>query len=821
MAKLRVDKIAAPIVKDEFTGSVYFDGTGDYLEADLSTDAIGTGEFTIEMWIYPAVTSDTDNRRLIRIGPNNNANNIQILYNAGNSKIEVDQGSNELVNPGTTALSTESWSHVALTRQGTNNLKLFVNGVLDATATTSADISQTTVQIGDDSTLTDKGFTGYISNLRICKGHAVYTGNFTPPTRELEVHLGAKGVVFPAADNRTVLLACQSSTDVTAEATGRHRLTANGDATAADANPGLLRKTNITSTITETTGSVFFDGSGDKLQIADSTDFEFGSNPFTIEFWVYPTAFAATDVLVIKRDGATYAPFYLYINNGTLTFYSSSNGSSWDIASAYSFGHSLTLNVWQHIVLTRNGNEITAYLNGVRGNTITTSASLVDNAHPLGIGGDPGNADSSSMTGYISNLRICKGHAVYKSNFAVPTRELDVHPGPDDDRTVFLGLYDGENIFADKTGRHTIAAYGDRTSSPTPTATDSPIGITTLSPGLTREVDPTAGPTFQGGAGYTSQNWLTLPKGTTTERFPDFGAVDAASARGVFGGGRTPSYLNTIDYITISTTGNAQDFGDLTQARGYIASSSSRTRGVFNGGGVPGAVNTQDFITISSTGDASNFGELQTARYGAGNSSSSTRGVFGGGNPGPSNVIEFITIATTGSTQDFGDLTEARVYIGGCSSSTRGVFGGGSPSPGSNTIDFITISSTGNAVDFGDLTQGGGGVTGCSSPTRGLFAGRISGSDPYTYHDIIDYITIAALGNATDFGDLSVGAYYAAGCSSSILGVFGGLSTSSGVFTNTIDYVTIASTGDAADFGDLSAVRGVAAAVSNGHGGLG
>ena len=184
-------------------------------------------------------------------------------------------------------------------------------------------------------------------------------------------------------------------------------------------------------------------------------------------------------------------------------------------------------------------------------------------------------------------------------------------------------------------------------------------------------------------------------------------------------------------------------------------------------------------------------------------------------------MIEFITIATTGSTQDFGDLTEARVYIGGCSSSTRGVFGGGSPSPGSNTIDYITISSTGNAINFGDLTQEGGGVTGCSSPTRGLFAGRISGNDPYTYHNIIDYITIAALGNATDFGDLTVGAYYAAGCSSSILGVFGGLSTSSGSFTNTIDYVTIASTGDAADFGDLSAVRGVAAAVSNGHGGLG
>ena len=67
-----------------------------------------------------------------------------------------------------------------------------------------------------------------------------------------------------------------------------------------------------------------------------------------------------------------------------------------------------------------------------------------------------------------------------------PTRELEVHQGPDDDRTVLLACYDGENIFADKTGRHIIAAYGDRSSSPTPTATDSPIGITTNNPGLSK-----------------------------------------------------------------------------------------------------------------------------------------------------------------------------------------------------------------------------------------------------------------------------------------------------------------------------------------------
>ena len=115
------------------------------------------------------------------------------------------------------------------------------------------------------------------------------------------------------------------------------------------------------------------------------------------------------------------------------------------------------------------------------------------------------------LKGIFSNFRICKGHA-YKSNFAVPTRELDVHPGPDDDRTVLLTCYDGKNIFTDKTGRHIIAAYGDRTSSPTPTATDSPIGITTLSPGLDRDVDNTFGPTFQGGAGYHLTELVDITK---------------------------------------------------------------------------------------------------------------------------------------------------------------------------------------------------------------------------------------------------------------------------------------------------------------------
>ena len=563
---------------------------------------------------------------------------------------------------------------------------------------------------------------------------------------------------------------------------------------------GILRTDKISGleTPTAVTGSVEFDGNGDRLSVSTSSDLDL-TEDLTLELWIY-----------INSTPNNYITFFNTSSNGT---YTSETSIFWGKSEKYfalnvSGTTLLTVsipsdptNTWYHIAVTRSGSTTRLFLNGQEADSSTTSWSAIT-GETWYIGDRPSGAVSANypLDGYISNLRIIKGTALYTSDFTVPTHELEVIGD-----TSLLCCNNPDSAGAEGTGK-TVTVSGDAAAS-------------TFSPGLTR--DFTFGTEFRGVTTFDTQGYFVPPSGTTTERFPDFGAVDAASARGLFGGGRTPSYLNTIDYVTISTTGNAQDFGDLTQARGYIASSSSRTRGVFNAGATPGAVNTQDFITISSTGDALDFGEVQTARYGIGNCSSSIRGVFGGGNnPSNTNVIEFITIATSGNTQDFGDLTQARVYVGGCSSSTRGVFGGGSPTPGVNTIDYITISSTGNAVDFGDLTQGRTGVTGFSSPTRGVFGGGLSGSDPYTYHNIIDYITIAALGNATDFGDLSVGAYYAAGCSSNILGVFGGLSTSSGVFTNTIDYVTIASTGDAADFGDLSAVRGVAAAVSNGHGGL-
>ena len=295
--------------------------------------------------------------------------------------------------------------------------------------------------------------------------------------------------------------------------------------------------------------------------------------------------------------------------------------------------------------------------------------------------------------------------------------------------------------------------------------------------------------------------------------------------RGLFGGGYSPTLLNIIDYITINTQGNAVDFGDLTQARISQGGStcSSSTRGVWGGGrNVPSPnFNIIDYVTISSTGNALSFGSLLGTRHDLTGFSSSTRGIWAGNSPGVgtySNVIEYITISSTGNSISFGTLQETKAIAMSCASPTRGIIAGGLGGGGAvNTIDYVTIASTGNGVDYGDLTQARFCGGGCSSPTRGVFAGG-QGSNPYPNYNIIDYVTIATLGKAQDFGDLtSSGLNYISSCSSPTRGIFAGGGPTK---VNTIGYITITTTGNSVYFGDLTTVKNQTIACSNAHGGL-
>ena len=123
---------------------------------------------------------------------------------------------------------------------------------------------------------------------------------------------------------------------------------------------------------------------------------------------------------------------------------------------------------------------------------------------------------------------------------------------------------------------------------------------------------------------------------------------------------------NNIEFLTIATTGNSQDFGDLTSGRGNFTGLCSSTRGVFAGGSNP-ANNIIDFVTIATAGNASDFGDMFTGNTVAScSTSNNVRGVIIGGDLQPSNAftntMQHVTIATTGNTQDFGDMLTTGAY---------------------------------------------------------------------------------------------------------------------------------------------------------------
>lgn len=245
----------------------------------------------------------------------------------------------------------------------------------------------------------------------------------------------------------------------------------------------------------------------------------------------------------------------------------------------------------------------------------------------------------------------------------------------------------------------------------------------------------------------------------------DFGDLSVASAygsgasngtRGCFAIGYDGSNdVNTIDYFTIANTGNATDFGDLTLARWGAAGNHGLTRGLFAGGnqGPSGysKTNTIDYITIATTGNATDFGNLTRSTEFAGTASDATRALWAGGNS--SNIIDYVTVDTTGNATDFGDLTNTTSDSAGIGNGTYAIFKYGVNY--TDDLNVVAIQTPANATVFGTLTSNRLAPAGnVGDGTYGLFAGgRLENTGTPTNN--IDVITVATSGSATDFGNLT------------------------------------------------------------------
>lgn len=387
--------------------SNYFDGSGDYLSVADANALDFAGDFTVEAWVFVPTTSGS--ARTIIHKADTNVGYALVLISAGNVEVQCTS----LQFNSTSTLPLNQWNHVAMVRSGsgTNNVKFYLNGVLDGQGTnTTNTASSVTLGIGAVARSGAAGvnpLNGYISNVRTVAS-AVYTSAFTPSTTPL------------TAITNTSLLTCQSNRFID-NSTNAFTITRNGDTSVQAFQPFSPTVQYTPSTLG---GSGYFDGSGDSLSSVN-TPANFGSNNFTAEAWVWFTSNSGGYKPIMGNTGtADYQGWVLITEtNNALAVYAS-NGGSWAYNIVTSYVPSI--NCWTHLAYVRNGTTLTLYVNGVSIGTAAISTNSINSPSGAFYAGYypyfPGGA--RSLNGYISDLRLVNGTAVYTSAFTPPTAPL-------------------------------------------------------------------------------------------------------------------------------------------------------------------------------------------------------------------------------------------------------------------------------------------------------------------------------------------------------------------------------------------------------------
>jgi len=381
--------------------SNYFNGTSGYLNASANdVFAFGTGSFTVEAWVNLSILQDT---LLFDTRTSAATTGIGFQINSSGVLCYIQSTSTSLA---TTALTVNTWNHVAWVYNGTS-VTGYVNGVAGTSSTISLNITQNNSSIGRSGVSSASFIAGYISNLRVVKGTAVYTAAFTPPTAPL------------TAITNTSLLTCQSNRFID-NSTNAFAITIAGSPSIQRFSPFSMGSAYSTSVIS---GSGYFNGSTDSLTVPANTAFAFGQGDFAVQMWIYPTATITSPAniglfYIEQTNGLVVGLVNGYIAMGLRTI-------GYDLTSTYI----PPLNTWTHIAVTRSGATAYIFANGVLVGTVTApggnpannSNYLCTTGLPTIAGNYAGGAGFGYFPGYISNIQVVKGTAVYTSAFTPPT----------------------------------------------------------------------------------------------------------------------------------------------------------------------------------------------------------------------------------------------------------------------------------------------------------------------------------------------------------------------------------------------------------------
>jgi hypothetical protein len=370
-------------------GSGSFDGTGDYLTAPTDTGYDFTGDFAIELWIYPLKSTYQEiigtGTSSVFMGSGIGGWNIQI-YNSTTALSFAAQNSNSFyvnshLETNAALMKANSWNHVVVSRVG-STIRGFINGVVGNTTITYSGtvVSNQYLSIGS-------GWNGnsvaqaYIAGVKITDGTGV--ASVTVPTA-------------PPTTTNTPTILCNFTNAGIFDNTGFNVLESVGNSQIN------------TTTKKYGTGSLSFDGTGDYLKAAFGNNFDFGTGPFTVEFWLYLNATTNQCFLDLR----TGSPFLFDYSSNALRYFANSTVIT---------GSALSTGQWYHIALTRDSSSNNRmFVDGTQtGSTVSNSTNLTGTTIAY-IGANYVGGDA--LNGYIDDLRITKGVARYTTTFTPPDK---------------------------------------------------------------------------------------------------------------------------------------------------------------------------------------------------------------------------------------------------------------------------------------------------------------------------------------------------------------------------------------------------------------
>ena len=583
MGILRADRVSGLGGANAINGSVFFGGdletNGNYLAVGDSDDFnFGSGDFTIECWVYADALSTNNFEGIIGQWPQNGANalNSWVLEVVGRD-LEFyycyDGANIGSVVQGAT-MSPKQWNHVMVTRSG-NTMYMFHYGGLTGSGTsvtaTFNDVSAD-VTIGGNINSTAM-WNGNISNLRIIKGRALHTtASFTPPSTRL------------TKTSDTVLLCCQSPGDVTQEETGKiitpKRSNSNSSfPVASRRSPD--KYDGIPYSVASNTSPL---GTGED----HGTTFEDNTKFDTLSYMVPPGGTTAESNRGRAVFGLANAP---------------SNVNNIEYVQIQSEGNAVDF-----------GDLITAQTAGGAGSSSTR-----------GIFGGGQISGKSNVISYVTIATTSNA-----TDFGDLTSERDFVGGlSNSTRGLFLGgRIEPASANSDTVDYVTIASTGNAADfGNLQSIRHGGAGCASATRGLFGGGSPPNG-------GMNTIDYFTIASAGNGTDYGDLSVARvqpaslSSSTRGIWSGGTTPSHSDVIDYVTIASTGNATDFGNLTVARRGHGAASNSLRGIFNSGeGSPANVNTIDYVTIATTGNAADFGDSTLARLNPAGCSDSHGGI--------------------------------------------------------------------------------------------------------------------------------------------------------------------------------------------------